>query len=53
MVTCSPCRNIAEDTNPGEFPMTCLVTAAPEGFELAADGPSCEMFDGLTFARVE
>ena len=33
--------------------MTCLVTAAPEGFELAADGPSCEMFDGLTFARVE
>lgn len=45
--------NIAEDTNPGEFPMTCLVTAAPEGFELAADGPSCEMFDGLTFARVE
>ncbi len=45
--------NIAEDTDPGEFPMTCLVVGAPEGFELAADGPSCAMFDGLTFARIE
>ncbi|MGY6646343.1 MAG: hypothetical protein ACXIVD_14095 [Salinarimonas sp.] len=45
--------NIAEATDPGEFPMTCLVTAAPDGFELAADGPSCDMFDGLVFARVE
>jgi hypothetical protein len=45
--------NIDQDTDPGEFPMTCLVTAAPDGFELAADGPSCDMFDGLVFARVE
>lgn len=45
--------NIDEETNPGEFPMTCLVTAAPDGFELAADGPSCDMFDGLVFDRVE
>lgn len=45
--------NIAEETDPGEFPMTCLVTSAPDGFELAADGPSCDMFDGLVFARVE
>lgn len=44
--------NIAEDTDPGEFPMTCRVAAAPEGFELAADGPSCVLFDGLVFARV-
>lgn len=45
--------NIDQATDPGEFPMTCLVTAAPDGFELAADGPSCDMFDGLVFARVE
>ncbi len=44
--------NISEDTDPGEFPMTCRVVAAPEGFELAADGPSCNLFDGLVFARV-
>lgn len=44
--------NITEDTDPGEFPMTCRVVAAPEGFELAADGPSCTLFDGLVFARV-
>jgi hypothetical protein len=43
--------NITEDTDPGEFPMTCRVVAAPEGFELAADGPSCTLFDGLVFAR--
>ncbi|MCC5979142.1 MAG: hypothetical protein JJU21_13850 [Salinarimonas sp.] len=45
--------NIDQATDPGEFPMTCLVTSAPDGFELAADGPSCGMFDGLIFARVE
>ena len=45
--------NIAEETEPGEFPMTCLVAAAPEGFELAADGPSCAMFDGVVFARAD
>lgn len=45
--------NITQETDPGAFPMTCRVTSAPEGFSLAADGPSCAMFDGLTFARVE
>lgn len=45
--------NIDQDTDPGEFPMTCLVSSAPDGFELTADGPSCDMFDGLVFARVE
>ncbi len=45
--------NIEQETNPGEFPMTCQVSAAPDGFELTADGPSCGMFDGLVFARAE
>jgi len=44
--------NISEETDPGEFPMTCRVVSAPEGFGLEADGPSSNLLDGLVFARV-
>jgi len=45
--------NVTQEAATGEFPMTCLVMSAPNGFELVADGRSCDLLDGLTFARVE
>ncbi len=43
--------NVAADAAPGMFPMTCRIEPAEDGFSLTADGPSCDVFDGQTFAR--
>jgi len=43
--------NVGADTAPGMFPMTCRVQPSEGGFQLTADGPSCELFDGRTFVR--
>lgn len=43
--------NVGLNVAPGYFPMTCRVAAAPGGFRLSADGPSCALFDGQTFVR--
>ena len=43
--------NVGPDVASGLFPMTCRVQRSAEGFQLTADGPSCDLFDGQTFER--
>ncbi len=43
--------NVGPDVASGVFPMTCRVQRSAEGFQLTADGPSCDLFDGQTFVR--